>query len=377
MRWSSSSGSGSRTSTRSRATSSDSGSTAEHELTGDLLVALEPHELDELEAGRGARAPLRARGRRARRRADASAGQLTALPRGAVGAPARRWCTRHARRRPGAPPRCGPACASASTARSPTCATPTGVSVSTEGGVVRRAGAARDERLSPAGARDPPVRRAGLRLRAGERAARPTSARVDRLARRQGLGDMGNQFHYYRLTADDRILWGGYDAVYRYGGPVGPALDDDEPTFATLVPALLHDVPAARGAALHAPLGRRDRHVQPLLGVLRHVARRARRLRRRLHRPRRRREPLRRARRARPARRPRHRGDRAGATCADGRCRSRPSRCARAAIELTRNRLAAADRNGGRRGLWLRRSTASGSASTADSQYPRDPAGRA
>ena len=52
--------------------------------------------------------------------------------------------------------------------------------------------------------------------------------------RRQGVGDGANQFHYYRLTADERILWGGYDAVYRYGGPVGPHLDDDEPTFAKL-----------------------------------------------------------------------------------------------------------------------------------------------
>jgi glycine/D-amino acid oxidase-like deaminating enzyme len=34
---------------------------------------------------------------------------------------------------------------------------------------------------------------------------------------RQGLGDCGNQFHYYRLTRDDRILWGGYDAIYHYG----------------------------------------------------------------------------------------------------------------------------------------------------------------
>lgn len=32
---------------------------------------------------------------------------------------------------------------------------------------------------------------------------------------RQGLGDLANQFHYSRLTADDRILWGGYDAIYR------------------------------------------------------------------------------------------------------------------------------------------------------------------
>lgn len=52
--------------------------------------------------------------------------------------------------------------------------------------------------------------------------------------RRQGLGDGGNQFHYYRLTADDRILWGGYDAVYRFGGPVRRELDDHAPTFARL-----------------------------------------------------------------------------------------------------------------------------------------------
>ncbi len=52
--------------------------------------------------------------------------------------------------------------------------------------------------------------------------------------RRQGVGDSGNQFHYYRLSADNRILWGGYDAVYRYGGHVGPELDDDEQTFARL-----------------------------------------------------------------------------------------------------------------------------------------------
>jgi glycine/D-amino acid oxidase-like deaminating enzyme len=51
---------------------------------------------------------------------------------------------------------------------------------------------------------------------------------------RQGIGDAGNQFHYYRQTADGRILWGGYDAVYRRGGPVGAHLDDHDPTFAAL-----------------------------------------------------------------------------------------------------------------------------------------------
>ncbi|WP_326999966.1 FAD-binding oxidoreductase [Dactylosporangium sp. NBC_01737] len=44
-------------------------------------------------------------------------------------------------------------------------------------------------------------------------------------ARRQGIGDAANQFHYYRLTDDDRILWGGYDAVYYNGGAIRPAYD--------------------------------------------------------------------------------------------------------------------------------------------------------
>jgi len=48
---------------------------------------------------------------------------------------------------------------------------------------------------------------------------------------RQGVSDLGNQFHYYRLTPDDRILFGGYDAVYRRGGPVGADHDDHDPTF--------------------------------------------------------------------------------------------------------------------------------------------------
>jgi glycine/D-amino acid oxidase-like deaminating enzyme len=36
-------------------------------------------------------------------------------------------------------------------------------------------------------------------------------------SRRQGIGDMANQFHYYRMTLDNRILFGGYDAIYHYG----------------------------------------------------------------------------------------------------------------------------------------------------------------
>jgi glycine/D-amino acid oxidase-like deaminating enzyme len=48
---------------------------------------------------------------------------------------------------------------------------------------------------------------------------------------RQGLADTANQFHYYRLTPDDRILWGGYDAIYRYGSQVGPRYDHRRATY--------------------------------------------------------------------------------------------------------------------------------------------------
>jgi glycine/D-amino acid oxidase-like deaminating enzyme len=61
--------------------------------------------------------------------------------------------------------------------------------------------------------------------------------------RRQGLSDGANQFHYYRLTPDDRILWGGYDAVYRFRGPVGPALDDHDPAFGRLAMHFFHTFP--------------------------------------------------------------------------------------------------------------------------------------
>lgn len=53
-------------------------------------------------------------------------------------------------------------------------------------------------------------------------------------AGRQGMSDANNQFHYFRLTADDRILWGGYDAIYHRGNGVGPALDRRPATFARL-----------------------------------------------------------------------------------------------------------------------------------------------
>ena len=52
--------------------------------------------------------------------------------------------------------------------------------------------------------------------------------------RRQGLSDIPNQFHYYRLTADNRILWGGYDAVYFFRGRVRQELESRPESWALL-----------------------------------------------------------------------------------------------------------------------------------------------
>ncbi len=49
-----------------------------------------------------------------------------------------------------------------------------------------------------------------------------------------GVADSGNQFHYYRITPDGRILWGGYDAIYHYGRSIRPEHYDRPETFATL-----------------------------------------------------------------------------------------------------------------------------------------------
>jgi glycine/D-amino acid oxidase-like deaminating enzyme len=51
---------------------------------------------------------------------------------------------------------------------------------------------------------------------------------------RQGLSDTNNQFHYYRLTEDNRILWGGYDAVYYFRGTVNPVHETRPETWAKL-----------------------------------------------------------------------------------------------------------------------------------------------
>ncbi|GAA4860948.1 NAD(P)/FAD-dependent oxidoreductase [Saccharopolyspora rosea] len=64
---------------------------------------------------------------------------------------------------------------------------------------------------------------------------------------RQGISDAGNQFHYYRLTADNRIIWGGYDAIYHYGGAVRDELDVRPETFAKLADHFFTTFPQLEG----------------------------------------------------------------------------------------------------------------------------------
>jgi glycine/D-amino acid oxidase-like deaminating enzyme len=60
---------------------------------------------------------------------------------------------------------------------------------------------------------------------------------------REGLTDMANQFHYARLTADNRVLYGGYDAVYHAGGKIRAGYDDRPDTFARLASHFLATFP--------------------------------------------------------------------------------------------------------------------------------------
>jgi glycine/D-amino acid oxidase-like deaminating enzyme len=66
-------------------------------------------------------------------------------------------------------------------------------------------------------------------------------------AGRQGLSDIPNQFHYYRLTADNRILWGGYDAVYFWRGRMSTELESRPETWAKLSSHFFETFPQLEG----------------------------------------------------------------------------------------------------------------------------------
>ncbi len=64
---------------------------------------------------------------------------------------------------------------------------------------------------------------------------------------RQGLADSGNQFHYYRLTADNRLLWGGWDVIYHFGGKVSAEYDHRAASYALLAQHFFTTFPQLEG----------------------------------------------------------------------------------------------------------------------------------
>jgi glycine/D-amino acid oxidase-like deaminating enzyme len=76
-----------------------------------------------------------------------------------------------------------------------------------------------------------------------------TSAQLESIGwrHRQGVGDSANQFHYYRLTRDDRILWGGYDAIYYYASKIAAAQDQRPATFTKLAAHFFETFPQLEG----------------------------------------------------------------------------------------------------------------------------------
>ncbi|HIE21278.1 MAG TPA: FAD-dependent oxidoreductase, partial [Acidimicrobiia bacterium] len=64
---------------------------------------------------------------------------------------------------------------------------------------------------------------------------------------REALEDVSNQFHYYRLTADNRILWGGYDAIYHFNNGVGESYDQAGDTHRILAEHFFQTFPQLEG----------------------------------------------------------------------------------------------------------------------------------
>jgi glycine/D-amino acid oxidase-like deaminating enzyme len=63
----------------------------------------------------------------------------------------------------------------------------------------------------------------------------------------QGVTDSGNQFHYYRRTPDNRILWGGYDAIYYKGSKRDISSDHFAPSHQLLAQHFFETFPQLEG----------------------------------------------------------------------------------------------------------------------------------
>jgi glycine/D-amino acid oxidase-like deaminating enzyme len=64
---------------------------------------------------------------------------------------------------------------------------------------------------------------------------------------RQGVSDGRNFFLYYRLTEDNRVLWGTSEAVYYGNNRVGPQYDHSEPHYQSLRASFAEHFPELQG----------------------------------------------------------------------------------------------------------------------------------
>ena len=173
-------------------------------------------------------------------------------------------------------------------------------------------------------------------------------------ADRHGIADAGNQFHYYRLTDDDRILWGGYDAVYHFGSRTDERLDRSPATFLTLAENFQRTFPQLAGLPFTHGWGGVIDTCSRFSAFWGTRARRPGRLLARLHRPRGR-APAGSARRSRSTCWPATETERTRLEMVRRRPLPFPPEPVRwAGIELTRRAVARADARDGRRGPWLR-----------------------
>jgi glycine/D-amino acid oxidase-like deaminating enzyme len=78
-----------------------------------------------------------------------------------------------------------------------------------------------------------------------------SAAQIDSLGWRDGRGasDLGNQFHYFRPTRDNRVLWGGYDAVYYNGGRIRAEHETRPETFTALASHFFDTFPQLEGVS--------------------------------------------------------------------------------------------------------------------------------
>ena len=64
---------------------------------------------------------------------------------------------------------------------------------------------------------------------------------------RVGLSDNANQFHYSQMTSDGRILWGGFDAIYHRNNEVAPHLENRPASFGLLAEHFFQTFPQLEG----------------------------------------------------------------------------------------------------------------------------------